>query len=70
MSMTDDSNWTTVDTSGNKSSRSDLCENPDKMEGYSKTDIIINSLVSYCKGLHDDKTDKWLKEVLDFYSKE
>lgn len=46
------------------------CKNAVKPKTYSKSDMLINTLVSYCKGLHDDRTDKWLREVLDFYSKE
>ena len=37
---------------------------------YDKTDMLINSLVSYVQGLHSDRTDEWLDKVLNYYSRE
>ena len=44
------------------------CDIPVKK--YNKTDMVINSLVSYLRGLHSDRTDEWLDKVLDYYSRE
>ena len=44
------------------------CE--ESIKKYDKTDMLINSLVSYLRGLHNDRTDEWLDEWLDYYSRE
>ena len=47
---------------------SNTCE--ESTNKYDKTDMLINSLVSYMRGLHSDRTDEWLDKVLDYYSRE
>ena len=51
-----------------KEYNANTCEESTKR--YDKTDMLINSLVSYLRGLRDDKTNEWIDKVLDYYSRE